>query len=166
MSLAATWVILVVSRRWEQKLEDSIVQRFVLLTLGVGLGVASYGLSQYLMVPWNDISSRQVVMIGSPHMNFSQSWRGFYSSDSAPLLAGHIAYFGSLMWIVRWWRQSDVLRKNRFSLWAIAWSVAMAGLVQGLFYFPGPWCFLFAGVTSFAVQIASPWISYEQTATT
>lgn len=80
-----------------------------------------------------------------------------------PLLAGHIAYFGALMWVVRWWRQSDILRKNRFSVWAIAWSVVMAGLVQGLFFFPGPWCFLLAGVTSFTLQMASPWIDYKET---
>ena len=44
--------------------------------------------------------------------------------------------FGSLMWIVRWWRQSDILRKSRFSVWSIAWTVAMAGLVQGIVFLP------------------------------
>jgi hypothetical protein len=38
----------------------------------------------------------------------------------------------------------------------------MAGLVQGLFFFPGPWCFVLAGATSFTLQMASPWIDYKE----
>ena len=69
-----------------------------------------------------------------------------------------MAFFAGLMWIVRWWRQSDALRKKKFSMWAILWSMLMAGLVQAFFYFPSPWCLWMAGTTSLAVQIASPWI--------
>jgi hypothetical protein len=61
------------------------------------------------------------------------------------------------MGIIRWWRQSDILRKKRFSLWPILWSVILAALVQGIFYFPGYWDVLLAGAVSFVVQMASPW---------
>jgi hypothetical protein len=114
------------------------------------------------MVPWESISSEQGISIMTDDQMWNRSWKGFYGENSVPLLAGHIAYFGALMWIVRWWRQSDILRKSRFSLWAIAWSVGMAGLVQGLFYFPTPWCFILAGVTSFTLQMASPWIDHKE----
>jgi hypothetical protein len=163
MSLAMTWTMLFLTRRWESKAEDSIVFRFVQLTAGVMLGVASYSLSEFLMVPWSEITTSQnFVVINDGKSLWNKSWQGFYDQNSMPLLAGHIAYFGALMWIVRWWRQSDILRKNRFSLWAIAWSVAMAALVQGLFYFPAPWCFVLAGVTSFSLQMASPWMDYKE----
>jgi hypothetical protein len=163
MSLAMTWTMLFLTRRWESKAEDSIVFRFVQLTAGVMLGVASYSLSEFLMVPWSEITTNQnFVVINDGKTLWNKSWQGFYDQNSMPLLAGHIAYFGALMWIVRWWRQSDILRKNRFSLWAIAWSVAMAALVQGLFYFPAPWCFILAGVTSFSLQMASPWMDYKE----
>ncbi len=163
MSLAMTWTTLFLSRRWESKIEDSIVFRFVQLTAGVLLGVLSYKLSEFLLVPWNEITTSQdFVVINTGERNWNKSWQGFYDQNSMPLLAGHIAYFGGLMWMVRWWRQSDVLRKSRFSVWAIAWSVAMAALVQGMFYFPAPWCFIVAGVTSFSVQMASPWMDFKE----
>jgi hypothetical protein len=162
MSLLMTWTVLFLSRRWETRSEDSIVFRFVQLTAGVVLGLISFSISDFLMVPWESISSEQGISIMTDDQMWNRSWKGFYGENSVPLLAGHIAYFGALMWIVRWWRQSDVLRKNRFSLWAIAWSVGMAGLVQGLFYFPTPWCFILAGVTSFTLQMASPWIDHKE----
>jgi eukaryotic-like serine/threonine-protein kinase len=162
MSLLMTWTVLFLSRRWETRSEDSIVFRFAQLTAGVLLGLVSYSLSDYLMVPWAEISSEHGVSIISDDQMWNRSWKGFYGEHSVPLLAGHVAYFGSLMWIVRWWRQSDILRKSRFSIWAIAWSVGMAGLVQGLFFFPTPWCFVLAGVTSFTLQMASPWIDHKE----
>ena len=163
MSLLMTWTVLFLARRWESKAEDSIVFRFVQLTVGVILGIASFSLSEFLMVPWSEIATNQnFVFINPAQQNWNKSWQGFYDQNSMPLLAGHIAYFGSLMWIVRWWRQSDVLRKNRFSVWAIAWSVAMAAFVQGLFYFPAPWCLILAGVTSFSLQMTSPWLDYSE----
>lgn len=164
MSLVMTWTVLFLTRRWESRAEDSIVYRFVQLSAGVLLGVASYSLSEFLMVPWQEISSQESVSIIADDQMWNRSWKGFYDEHSIPLLAGHVAYFGSLMWIVRWWRQSDILRKNRFSILAIVWSVAMAGLVQGLFYFPTPWCFVLAGVTSFTLQMASPWIDHKENA--
>ena len=163
MSLMMTWTILFLARRWESKAEDSIVFRFVQLTAGVMLGIASFSLSEFLMVPWTEITTNQnFVVIDDGKTLWNKSWQGFYDQNSMPLLAGHIAFFGALMWIVRWWRQSDILRKSRFSVWAIAWSVAMAALVQGLFYFPAPWCFILAGATSFSLQMASPWIDYKE----
>lgn len=158
MSLLMTWTVLYLTRKWESRSEDSIVQRFIQLSAGVVLGVASFSISEFLMVPWAEIASKHSVGIVNNGIVWNKSWQGFYGENSMPLLAGHIAYFGALMWVVRWWRQSDILRKSRFSVWAIAWSVVMAGLVQGLFFFPGPWCFVLAGVTSFTLQMASPWM--------
>lgn len=158
MSLLMTWTVLYLTRKWESRSEDSIVQRFMQLSAGVVLGVASFSISEFLMVPWAEIASKHSVGIVNDGNVWNKSWQGFYGENSMPLLAGHIAYFGALMWVVRWWRQSDILRKSRFSVWAIAWSVVMAGLVQGLFFFPGPWCFALAGMTSFTLQMASPWM--------
>jgi hypothetical protein len=165
MSLLASWSVIFFGRRWEGQPEDSIVFRFVMMTVGGALGACSYVLSNYLMIPWGELTRtgwEQLNMSGSiaTSGDWNRSWKGFYEGET-PLLAAHIAYFASLMWIVRWWRQSDSLRKSRFSVFTIAWTVALAALVQGLFYFPTPWCLLFAGLTSVAVQMASPWIAYE-----
>lgn len=158
MTTASSWAILTLSRRWETRDEDSIAFRFVLMVAGIILGVLSYQLSEYLLVPWADILTRSPIDISIEDRQLNQQWRGFYDEAGFPLLAGHMAYFATLFWAVRWWRQSDILRRKRFSILTILWSVLVAALIQGIFYFPTPWCFILAGTTSFVVQLASPWI--------
>lgn len=158
MTTANSWAILALSRRWEVRDEDSIAFRFVLMVAGLILGALSYQLSEYLLVPWADILSSSPIDVSLNDKQLSQRWRGFYDDAGFPLLTGHMAYFATLFWAVRWWRQSDILRRKRFSILTILWSVLVAALIQGIFYFPTPWCFILAGTTSFVVQLASPWI--------
>ncbi len=159
MSILCSWTVVSFARRWESKQEHSIAFRFAMMVAGLILGAISFQLSEFLLIPWNSIlnasSSFQTPWLGK---EFNRSLKGFYDADRLPNLAGHMAFFAGLMWIVRWWRQSDALRKKKFSMWAILWSMLMAGLVQAFFYFPSPWCLWMAGTTSLAVQIASPWI--------
>lgn len=163
MAVLSTLAILTLSRRWETRTEDSIAFRFAMFVVGLILGAVSFQLSEYLLVPWDVISSSesglQIKVLDKELIakDYSRSWKGFYDASGFPTLAGHMAYFGSLFWIVRWWRQSDTLRKKKFSLWTICWSLIAAGLVQLVFYFPTPWTYWFAGITSLAVQVASPW---------
>jgi serine/threonine protein kinase len=163
MSILCSWTVVTFARRWESKQEDSIAFRFAMMVAGLILGAISFQLSEFLLIPWNSIlnasSSFQTPWFGK---EFNRSLKGFYDADQLPNLAGHMAFFAGLMWIVRWWRQSDALRKKKFSMWAIVWSMLMAGLVQAVFYFPSPWCLWMAGTTSLAVQIASPWIDPSQ----
>ena len=163
MSILCSWTVVTFARRWESKQEDSIAFRFAMMVAGLILGAISFQLSEFLLIPWNSIlnasSSFQTPWFGK---EINRSLKGFYDADQLPNLAGHMAFFAGLMWIVRWWRQSDALRKKKFSMWAIVWSMLMAGLVQAVFYFPSPWCLWMAGTTSLAVQIASPWIDPSQ----
>ncbi|MBM3965000.1 MAG: serine/threonine protein kinase [Planctomycetes bacterium] len=158
MTTASSWAILTLSRRWEVRDEDSIAFRFVLMVAGLILGAISYQLSEYLLVPWADILTTSPVDVSLDDRQLSRQWRGFYDEAGFPLLAGHMAYFATLFWAVRWWRQSDILRRKRFSILTIVWSVLIAALIQGIFYFPAPWALILAGATSFIVQLASPWI--------
>jgi len=156
MTTLTSWVILVLSRRWESRTEDSIVFRFVLMATGLALGTVSFYLSEYLMIPWANIStySTSIEWFDKP---LNRSWIGFYNTHGVPVLAGHMAYFACLMGIVRWWRLSDILRRKRFSIWPILWSVLMATLVQCIFHFPEHWDAVLAGAVAFVVQMASPW---------
>ncbi len=164
MSVLSTCTILSLARRWESRTEDSIAFRFAMFIAGLILGAVSFQLSEYLLVPWESISNPnsgiriRVLDKNILENTYNRTWKGFYDPQGIPTLAGHMAYFGLLFWIVRWWRQSDILRKKKFSYWIICWSMIAAGLVQLLFYFPSPWTYWFAGITSLAVQVASPWI--------
>ncbi len=164
MSVLSTWTILSLARRWEQRTEDSIAFRFAMFVAGLILGAVSFQLSEYLLVPWEAVSNPNAgIQINIDDKNilentYNRTWKGFYDPQGIPTLAGHMAYFGLLFWIVRWWRQSDILRRKKISYWIICWSMIAAALVQLLFYFPSPWTYWFAGITSLAVQVASPWI--------
>ena len=159
MSILCSWTVVTFARRWESKQEDSIAFRFAMMVAGLLLGAASFQLSEFLLIPWSSILNPNSDLQSKIFNNtFNRSLKGFYDAQQLPTLAGHMAYFAGLMWIVRWWRQSDSLRKKKFSLWAIVWSMLMAGLVQAVFYFPSPWCLWMAAITSLSVQIASPWI--------
>ena len=159
MSLLCSWTVVTFARRWESKQEDSIAFRFAMMVAGLMLGAVSFQLSEFLLIPWSSILNPNSDLQSKIFNNtLNRSLKGFYDEQQLPNLAGHMAYFAGLMWIVRWWRQSDSLRKKKFSLWAIVWSMLMAGLVQAVFYFPSPWCLWMAAITSLSVQIASPWI--------
>lgn len=163
MSILSSWVVVTFARRWESRHEDSIAFRFAMMVAGLILGAASFQLSEFLLIPWSSILNPEAdfssKLLSGPQ---SRLLKGFYDQDQMPNLAGHMAYFAGLMWIVRWWRQSDSLRKKKFSLWAVVWSMLLAGLVQAIFFFPSPWCLWMAGIVSLSVQIASPWIDPSQ----
>jgi serine/threonine protein kinase len=147
MTLLATWTVLFLSKRWENRPEDSLIYRFVMLTCGLVLGSIGWGLSEFLMVPWDSLMVIRTV----PR---TLDWSGFYNERN-PSWPAFVAYFGLLMGSIRWWRQGDILRRHRFSWITVLWSVVMAALVSGLVYFPTPWCLVFAGVTSALTQMST-----------
>ncbi len=156
MSLVCAMVAITLGKRWQATEGDAAVRCFVQLTLGLGIGAVAYGLSEFLMVPWTTIT----------HENFGdlpvQRWRGFFAADNAPLLAAYLAYFPLLMGLVQWWKQADPLRRTRFSLFSVLWTLLMAGIVQLIIPFPQPWgALVFAG-TSIAVQMSTPWYNSDE----
>ncbi len=147
MTLLTTWTILFFAKRWENRPEDSLIYRFIMMSSGLALGGIGWGLSYFLMVPWDSINLFQTV----PR---AVEWPGFYHGLT-PQWPVFVAYFGLILGSVRWWRQADVLRKNRFSVFSILWSVLMAAFVCCLVNFPMPWCLIVAGATSALTQMAT-----------
>ena len=154
MVLLTTWTVLFVGKRWERRAEDSLIFRFTQLTIGLGLGTIAFALSDFLQVPWNEVTN--MARESTP-----RTWARFHNGLS-PLLPAFMAYFAMLMGLVRWWRQSDILRKHRFSIFSVLWSVLAATIVSGVVYFPTPWCLILAGGTSLALQMSTPWIDFKQ----
>lgn len=174
MSTLNSWVVILLSRRWETKTEFPIIFRFSLLAAGLMLGLASYQISEYLMVPWERISGSPPPVASSIHQTldpatnelvtelseykFNSSWKGFYRADGAPLLGAHVAFFAVLMWSVRWWRLSDSLRKSYFEVLPIVIAFLITSVIECVFYFPIVWAWLLACAVSTVVQLASPWL--------
>jgi hypothetical protein len=150
MTLIMTWTVLFIGKRWERRDEDGLMFRFTLLTVGLGVGAIGYGLSEFLQVPWGNVTYFQ-------RDSEPRTWPRFHSGI-APLLPAFMAYFAMLMGLVKWWRQSDILRKHRFSVFSVLWAILAAVILSGFVFFPTPWCLIVAGTTSLALQMSTPWI--------
>jgi hypothetical protein len=70
----------------------------------------------------------------------------------------YMAVFGTLLLVVRWWKQTDPLRPSRISLWSMIVCLIAATVVTGVWKFPQPWLIMTAGTMSVSLQIASPWV--------
>jgi hypothetical protein len=155
VSLLTSWIAVALGKRWQSEEGDWAIRSFVQLTSGFGIGLAAYGLSQFLMVPWESITNDASHLGELP----VQRWSGFFGPNSEPMLPAYLAYFPLLMGLVAWWKQVDPLRRVRFSFWAVIWSVLAAGIVHLLIPFPLTWGALIAAGTSMAIQLSSPWIN-------
>jgi eukaryotic-like serine/threonine-protein kinase len=158
MTCFTSWTILFFSKTWERQPEDSLLYRFVLLGSGLALGFVGWGLSEFLLVPWDSISlaseldaNRRTIFGDFPKHRL---WPGFYD-DRMPQWPAFVGYFGLLMGGIRWWRQADILRKSRFSIFGSIWTVVVATIVHAIIYFPSPWCLFVAGGTSVLVQLST-----------
>ena len=150
VSILGTWAVLVPAKFWEGTHGEPILRRFILMVIGFGVGAAAYGLASLLLV-------------GLPADAFPEApYRmpdGFYGDGGHPLILAHLAAFGALFFIMRWWKQADPLRPTRLAFGALIVSVVIAGLVAGLTQFPQPWLSMVAGAVSVAVQLSSPWVN-------
>jgi hypothetical protein len=150
MTLLASWMILFLTKFWEGSTEDSIMYRLVLFSGGLVLGVIGWLLSEFLMIAWDDLpTAPRFDKLPAPRL-----WSEFYK-EASPQWPAFVAYFGLLLGSVRWWRQADVLRRYRFSLWSVLWSSLMATLISAFVYFPTPWCLIVAAGTSLLIQLST-----------
>ncbi len=145
VSTIGSWTVLALGKFWEGRAADATLRRFVLLVCGLGLGAVS-------------IWSQEALLTGLP-MVFEQPsiLDEIREGDKLSDMVLSVAYFGFLMTIIRWWRQTDPLRSTRLSVWRTIFTVAIAWLVSLLWPFPQPWGLMVAGAMSAGVQLASPW---------
>lgn len=156
VALMSAWVAIGLGKRWQKEEGDWAIRSFVQLTFGFLIGGFAFLLSDFLMVPWSAIAGESMTDVAT------QDWSGFFAGRANPLMPAYLAYFPLLMGSIQWWKQVDPLRRNRFSFWAVIWSVIVATLLHMILPFPQPWGALVAAGTSIAVQLASPWINSNE----
>jgi hypothetical protein len=146
-SVAGAWGVLGLGKLWEGQSGDAARRRFVQLMLGMAVGSFSWALAAFLMVrPTYFLETRGPA-----------SWHGLHGVDGLPLFPGFLAYFGGLFLVLRWWKQTDPLRRVRLSVWGTSLTVAAALVLHSLCPFPRG--FVIASTIAVAVQMAAPWIS-------
>jgi hypothetical protein len=155
VALLTSWIAIGFGKRWQAAEGDWALRCFAQLCSGFAIGAVAYLLSDFLMVPWAEITQE-----GGRNLDLPvHKWSGFFDASGQPLLPAYLAYFPLVMGLIHWWKQVDPLRRSRFSFWAVIWSVIAASIVHLLIPFPQPWGALIAAGTSMAVQLSSPWLN-------
>ena len=151
VSTLGAWLVLVPAKLWEGRPGEPVLRRFALLVLGMGLGGAAWIIKDLLFVPlpydWH-----MPPPITRHYLNAD-----FYDGDGVPRLIGHMAYFGFLLLVMRWWKQADPLRPARMSIWTTLVAAFWGWLLALIWPFPQPWGIIVAVTMSIAVQLTSPW---------
>jgi len=155
VSLACTWAVLTVSKFWEGRSGDAMMRRFVLMVVGLALGMAAFGATSYFATDLaHDHRFMQILNL-RPHRSLSPT-------DGWPMAKYSLAAFATVFFVIRWWRQADPIRNVRMSLWSIIVCVFLAALAADLWGFPQPWLPMIACSVSVAVQLTSLWIQPRQ----
>ncbi|MCA9174150.1 MAG: protein kinase [Planctomycetales bacterium] len=149
VSTGGAWLVLLLGKCWECREGDRWLRRFVMLSAGLGLGIAAFVGARFLGVSF---SSYHVNV--SPLLHY-QAWY----QDGQPMLPAFLAYFGATFGVLSWSAQVDPLRSVRFSVLTTGLCVLWAWLLHTVFYFPQPWGVVLAGSISVAAQLAAPWLS-------
>ena len=149
VGIAGSWGVMIPAKFWEGTQGDQMLRRFVLLLVGLALGLFAWGAYGLLLVDLpHDTNFPAAHDLRMPD--------NFY--NNGPQLFAFLAVFGTLFALIRWWRQSDPLRSTRMSLWSLFVTSALAGAVAWVWHFPQPWLIMVACTMSAAVQMSSPWV--------
>jgi hypothetical protein len=149
--------VLLAGKFWEGD-DGCFRRRFVTLLAGLVIGWVAFGAGQLFLVDLPDLDQWTAHPAKCPALNL------MYAADGTPLLAAYLFYFAGLFVILRWWTQTDPLRKVRLSIWATATCLLWAWIMHTFCQFPQPWGFAVAAAISVAVQLAAPWVNWNERA--
>jgi len=151
-SLTGTWMVLILGKVFESRNGDPTLRRFVMLAAGMLLGVVAMALASWLVLEPNYLIPPRIVL-GNPAMLY-------HKPGGAPGLFASVAYFGLIMYLMRWWKMTDPLRDSRLSMLTTVGCVMAAILIH--LVLPYPRGFLVAATMTMTIQISAPWLSREQ----
>jgi eukaryotic-like serine/threonine-protein kinase len=165
-AIAATWVLLALSKLSEGRKLQSGSRRLAQLVGGLIVGVVAASAADYLMV-----SNTQAVSGAGDYFRLDPGQTGalFVSvgeqplaQGSVPSLAGYLIFFGALFALRRWWWHSDPFRSKRFRISSVLLTVLAAWLISSVWAFPQLWAMTWAAVISSSIQLAAPWTPREE----
>ena len=99
-SMAGTWAVLIPSKLWEGNYGEPSLRRFTLMVVGLGVGMLACVAADALLVDLRPAT-------GLPHPTLSSFGAGFCAADGRPLMMSYVACFGTLFFLIRWWRQTN-----------------------------------------------------------
>jgi hypothetical protein len=157
LAVAASWGVLLIARKWPRPAEDSLSRRLIFGAFGVALGMMAVWLEGYELIGANPENNPRMQKI-DPRPPSPIFGAIYPNNETLSVLAGHVAYFGLMFAVLRWWHITEPLRPTQFS-WPALLATAFWAYVL-LFLLPSADERLigFAAMllTSSAVQLASP----------
>ncbi|MEL6105065.1 MAG: serine/threonine-protein kinase [Planctomycetota bacterium] len=153
IALVGSQGILFLGKLWERDEGEGLPRRLVLAGVGAAVGLAAYGLNEFLMLP---------LQVGESMIYDGDLPQALYRGDGTIRAAGMMAHFALLLGAIRWWRPVDPLRRTRLSLWSVAVVCVAAWGVQHILPMPQPTGILVAGALAVATQMSAPWINPRQ----
>ncbi|QDV61679.1 Serine/threonine-protein kinase PrkC [Crateriforma conspicua] len=151
IGMIATLPLLLLGKLWEREEGESLRRRIALAGLGAGIGLATFAISQYLLLPVDAGLAREIDSTDLP--------QAFYADNGVPYGAAFVAHFALLLAGLRWWKMVDPLRKRRLSLWSVAVAVVGEWLIHQVLPIPQPSGMMLAGGIAIAVQMSAPWVN-------
>lgn len=168
VTILACWGVMILGKLSEGRVEDQAPLRFIQLIVGTTVGVLAWSMADALLVqlPINrsfGISPHESLMSGVLGIRSGIPVVDHFVGEVQVLpLQVHVAYFAFLFVALAWWRQTELTRGSRVSLWRIFWCGLVAWLLHFVWWFPQPMGMLLAVLISFSTQLASFWLPPSQ----
>jgi hypothetical protein len=174
MSVACCWAVLVPSKFWTTRVEDSWRRRLVLMVLGVLIGLGTLWMDGHdfaamfgqpgaaaldeALAANNDVPAGGRVV---PMQRVARYLR-LGAQQDIPVAACYLSYFGLAFFALRWWKMADRRRPQRFSIFAVLAAAFWAYLLLVLWPFSQqtlgePHGVVALVMASVIIQLVSPW---------
>ena len=163
VSTLGCWVVLIVAKFTEGRVEDQIPMRMWQMGGGSLIGLAAWGFAHLIMigVPYSEEAGLDFNDSMLPHvleLSRSQYLQWHSSHAVLPDLILCMMYFSLVMLVLRWWRLAEYTRRTRVSIVGIGLAICGAWLVHLVTWYPQPAGMVVTGIMALAVQLASPWL--------
>lgn len=155
-TICGSWAILLLSKVQEGRPLDCNTRRFSLLATGIAVGLAIWGLDQFLLV------HLPVQAGGDPGLFQRLGRHTLLDQQTQPTLAGYLVFFGILFGLRRWWWHADSFRSSRFRISSALVTLTLAYIVSCVFAFPHDWAMMWAVTLSSVVQLSAAWTPPSQ----
>ena len=153
-SVVACWLLLMISKFWEDRAGEHVLRRLTMSGVGMAVG----------LVAFFSASTFSVDLTHPALFEFAATADSRFVIKGMPMLPAYLIFFMGLFGILRWWNQTDPVRSTRLSLLNVSLCLIWASVFSHLLELPmTPNCLL-AVVISISVQLAAPWLPQAERA--
>ncbi len=147
-SVVACWLLLMISKFWEDRAGEHVLRRLTMSGVGLAVGLVAFFSAATFSVNLTDPSLFEFAAAADSH----------FVIKGMPMLPAYLIFFTGLFGILRWWNQTDPVRSTRLSILSVSLCLIWASVFSHLLELPmTPNCIL-AVVISISIQLAAPWL--------